>query len=126
MDILDLLVARTEEVLTGKYYAKRPQRTSNGYEVFKYDIVNASEKVFASLLTNLEENLTTSIIKSDDNCGFKVGGYVTTQDGEFWKITGIVEKPYREENKQSARLMKKTAGIEYFLRLIKVDNPFEL
>ena len=45
--------------------------------------------------------------KTNDDCGFKINGYIATQDGLFWQITGILKRLVKDENKQALRILKK-------------------
>ena len=125
-DFLDFLQIKDEEVLTGTYYKRRPLTLADGGDVFQYDIVDESDTSYSNILNNLQTEKSVQTIKTNDVCGFKVKGYVVTQDGLFWQITGILKKMVKPENKQALRILKQTIETEYILRLIEVDNPMGL
>lgn len=124
--ILNFFSIKDEEVLTGTYYNRMPETTQDYGIEFQYDIVDENNKAYSTILNNLKSDKGTSAIKTNDMCGFKIDGYVATQDGSFWQITEIVKHLVRPNTKQALRLMKQTAETEYVLRLIEVDNPWEL
>lgn len=126
LDFLDFLQIKDEEVLSGTYYSRRPITTSDKGIRFQYDILDESNKSYTTLLNNLQTETELQTIKTNDMCGFKVKGYVATQDGLLWQISGIIKRLIKPENKQALRILKQTIETEYILRLIKVDNPMEL
>ena len=126
MDFLDLLTIKDEEVLTGTYYKRRPKTTADEGISFSYDIVDESDRNYSKLLDNLKTEQVMQTIKTNDLCGFKTKGYVVTQDGRFWTITGIITRLVKRENKQALRVLKQTIETEYVIRLLQVDNPMEL
>lgn len=123
MDFLDFLTIKDEEVLSGNYYEEYPMLPSDTYEPFQYDIVEETDRTYAKLLDAIKEERTVCTIKTNDNCGFKINGYIATQDGLFWQITGIVKRLIKEDNKQALRILKQSIETEYIIRLIGVDNP---
>lgn len=126
MDFLDLLTIKDEEVLTGTYYNRRPKTTADEGISFSYDIVDESDRNYSKLLDNLQTEQVMQTIKTNDLCGFKTKGYVVTQDGIFWTITGIIKRLVKHENKQALRVLRQTIETEYVIRLLQVDNPMEL
>lgn len=126
MDFLDLLTVRDEEVLSGTYYAKRPKTTADKGISFQYDIVDESDKTYSKVLEAIEAENATQTIKTNDMCGFKVKGYIATQDGDFWQIVGFIKRLVKHENKQALRLLKQTIDTEYVIRLVQVENPWGL
>ena len=126
MDFLELLAIKDEEVLTGTYYARRTKTPNDGGITFNYDIANDIDRNYARLLDALETENATQTIKTNDADGFKVKGYIATQDGSFWQITGITKRLAKPENKQALRFLKQTAETEYIIRLIEVENPWGL
>ena len=126
MDYLDFLTVKDEEVLTGTSYKRRPITTEDGGLPFNYDIVNESDKSYFTMLNTLETEQVVQTIKTNDLVGFKVKGYIATQDGKFWQITGIITRLVKPELKQALRILKNTIDTEYIIRLVAVDNPMEL
>jgi hypothetical protein len=124
--ILPFLVVKDEEVLTATYYNRIPETPQDVGDEFQYDIVNEKDKTYSTILNGLQTDRATCSIVTDDDCGFKINGYVATQEGSFWQITNIVKRLVRKENKQALRFMKETAETEYLLGLVEVDNPWEL
>jgi hypothetical protein len=127
MSLLDFLKDKSEEVLTANYYPALPRVPSLAQPMlFSYGIVNESDKSYAKLLDQLQTTMKTMTIHTDDDCGFKIDGYVATQDGSLWVIAGLVESLVNENTKQALRFMKKTIQTKYVLRLVGIDNPMGL
>ena len=125
-DFLDFLHIQDEEVLSGTYYARLPITSQDAGEPFQYDIVDDNDKTYSLLLNNIQTEQSIQTIKTSDASGFKVKGYVVTQDGALWQITGIIKKLSKPENKQALRILTETVESEYIIRLIQVDNPMGL
>ena len=125
-DFLDFLHIQDEEVLSGTYYARLPITSQDAGEPFQYDIVDDNDKTYSLLLNNIQTEQSIQTIKTSDASGFKVKGYVVTQDGALWQITGIIKKLSKPDNKQALRILTETVESEYIIRLIQVDNPMGL
>ena len=125
-DLLSLLNTNAEEVLSGTYYPVIPKIAEDGGLEFNYDIVNDSDRTYAQVLNTIKAEQTICTIKTNDNCGFKINGYITTQDGVFWQITGIVKHLVNKNSKQALRLLRETAETEFIIRLLEIPNPWGL
>ena len=126
MDYLDFLTIKDEEVLTGTYYARLPLSNKDNGIPFQYDIVDEKDKSYTTLLNTLQTEQSLQTIKTNDMCGFKVKGYVATQDGLLWQISGLIKRIIKPNNKQALRILKESIETEYVIRLIEVDNPMGL
>ncbi len=125
-DFLDLLSIKTEEVLKGTYYDRRPLTPMDYGIKFAYDIMDEPRSSYGNLINVLNTTISYQTIKTNDLCGFKVKGYCATQEGGLWQIQEIEEHLVSKKNKQSLRLVTKSIETVYILRMIKVDNPWEL
>ena len=136
MNFLDLLKRKDDEVLTGVYYEKRPiiegydgalktDYSTNG-EIFKYDILNLNSTNYENIVGGLRADRTTQVIKTDAELDFKIDGYVKTQEGGFYQIVELTKHVAPVETKQALRWFKTSVKTVKTLRLIEVDNPFEL
>ena len=126
MGLTDVMTIHDEEVMTGTYYARLPSNPRDLGEEFHYDIVDESDKAYSRILDNLKGERTVLTIKTDDKIDVKVTGYVATQDGLFWQVTGIVTRIVHPDTKQALRLLKETVQTAKIIRLIDYDNPYEL
>ena len=124
-DFLNFLCESDEEVFDGTYYPKRPKTPKDKGYGFTYDLVDATDKAYAKLMDVVKTDRATLTIKTNDTCGFAIGGYIATQDGEFWQINNIQTK-HNDDNKHSLRFFNMAVHTEYVLRLISVENPMEL
>lgn len=125
MDALDFFHSQREEVLTGTYYPVRPKTDAQHGTEFSYDVVNESDRSYSMLIEALKTDRTVCTIKSSDKINFQIKGYVRTQDGIFWQISGFVKKLI-SQRKQALRILKETVDTEYIIRLIEADNPMGL
>lgn len=125
-DFLDFMAISDEEVLSGTYYPKKPKLPQDKSFSFMYDIVDESNKYYSKILGEIQTEKTTQTIKTNDDCGFKIKGYIVTQDGIMWQIDNLVKRLVKAENKQALRWLKQTVETEYVIRLIEVENPMGL
>lgn len=125
-DFLDLLHVKTEEVLKGTYYDRRPITPQDYGKTFDYDIMDEPRTAYYNMLGTLNTTMSTQTIKSTDDVGFKVKGYCVTQEGGLWQIEEIISRIVSPKSKQALRIIKTTIETEYVLRMIKVDNPWGL
>ena len=127
MDYLDFIRStKAEEVLTGTYYVRRPLTTQDVGIRFNYDIVDESDRSYSTLLNNIEEVYEIQTIKTSDLKDVNVKGYVVTQDGVMWQVSGAIKRLINQNSKQALRFLKRTNETEYIMRLVKVENPWGL
>lgn len=125
-DFLDFLQLSDDEVLSGTYYNRLPKTSQDIGVPFQYDIVQDSDKTYSMMLNQIQSEQCLQTIKTNDLSECKVKGYVATQDGLLWQITGFIKKPSTPNNKESLRILKNSVETEYIIRLLQVDNPMEL
>ena len=65
-------------------------------------------------------------IKTCDDCGFKINGYISTQNGLFWVIEDIIHDEQTAGNEEALLQWKTAVKTEFVIRLRRVDNPFEI
>lgn len=121
MDILDFETVRDGYVLTGTY---RPKKSSAGV-AFGYEIVDEQRRSYGHVINNLIGDNAVLVIKSNDHSGFRVRGYVVTQDDELWQITEVVKR-MQEVNRDVLRVLKHNPSTEYLIAMTRVQNPMEL
>ena len=126
MGLTDVLKLHFEERLSATYYPIIPETPKDGGEFFHYDIINESDRAYATMLENIKTDRTVMTIKTDDKIEFKTTGYIATQDGLFWQIDGIIKAVKHENTKEALRFLKETVQTAYIMRLTEVDNPWEL
>ena len=125
-DLLNFLRVEDEEVLSGTYYKRLPESPIDNGVSFEYDIVNEKDKRYSTIIGNIRADGATCTIKTNDNCGFKINGYIATQDGSFWQIAGVGKHLVKPDSKQVLRLFRESAETEYVISFIEVENPWEL
>ena len=74
MDFIDMLVDTSKEKLTGYFYKRRPRTPEDGRITFKYEQLDPNSRVFDKVLGNVRADRATYAIKTNDHCGFNVGG----------------------------------------------------
>ena len=126
MGLTDVLKLHFEERLSATYYPSIPETPQTVNELFHYDIVNESDRQYAKLLDNIKTEATIMTIKTDDKVEFKTTGYIATQDGLFWQIQGVIKNLKHENTQEALRFLKETVQTSYIIRLVEVDNPWEL
>ena len=131
MSVLDFLKESDDEFMTGYYYDFKPdprhtyaQQLQEGRWEFKYSKVSGQERRFNTVQSHVRADSERYTIQTCDNVGFKIGGYVSTQNGKLWKIEDFVKDEQTDGNEEVLLLFKESVKTEYVLRLIKVENPW--
>lgn len=122
-DILDLLNPKSKFPNTGKYYKERPLSPDDGAEQFNYGYESRYSNTFRRLFANVQGIEGQTVIRTDDQCSFKVRGFIVTQDGKAFEILQA-EKDYQAAQQQAMRLFGTPVSTEYVLRLMEIDNPW--
>lgn len=123
-DFIDLIINNADEYLTGYYYDRRPVSQDDGRITFNYRQLDPNSKVFSTVLSNLRADRATYAIATNDFDGFKVGGYVVTQNGLIWEITEVISNEEAKGQNDSLRWFKKARGAEWSVRMIQVTDLF--
>lgn len=126
MDFIDMLVNASDEMLTGYFYEKRPQDAEDGKVTFRYKQLDPNAKVFDKLLGSLRADSARYAISTNDACDFNIGGYIVTQNGEFWEITEIVTNEEEKTTKNALRWFKRLNNAEINVRMIKINDLYAL
>lgn len=126
MDFLDLLDPRDDYYFTGYYYPKRPQNADDGKEIFRYRQVNPYSRRFAKILDNIRSDEEICTLKTEDECDFRIKGYISTQDGKFWQIKNIDHSEQTRGTEETVRILKTSPHVEINMLLIRVYNPWEI
>lgn len=127
MGALDFFKPRDDEYMTGYYWDKKPQKGAvmeNGRQTFHYSKASAKEKQFNTVMQNMRLDSERYSIKTCDDCGFKVNGYISTQNGLFWTIEDIIHDEQTAGNEEALLMWKNAVKTEFILRLRRVQNPW--
>lgn len=124
MDFIDMLVNTSDEVLTGYFYKYRPQNAEDGKIAFQYKQLDPNSCVFDKVLGNIRADSARYAIKTNDACGFNIGGYIVTQNGEFWEITEVVTNEEQKTTKNALRWFKRVSNAEISVRMIKINDLY--
>ena len=124
MDIVDMLVNSSDEYLTGYYYSRRPKTPEDGKVTFSYKQLDPSSHVFDTVLGNVRSDRSTYAIKTNDDCGFQVGGYIVTQNGLCWTITEVVTNENAEHENAVLRWFREAKNAACSVRMLQVDSLF--
>lgn len=124
-DILDLLNPKSKFPCSGKYYKERLLSPDDGAEQFNYGYVSVYSNTYRRLYANIQGTDGQTVIRTDDQCKFKVHGFIVTQDGKAFEILQV-EKDYQAAHEQVMRLFGTPVSTEYVLRLTEIDNPWEI
>lgn len=126
MDFIDLMVDTSEEYLTGFFYKRRPKNAEDGRISFLYKQLDPNSRVFDTVIGNVRADRATYAIKSNDNCGFNVGGFVITQNGLIWEIVEVIKNEEVKGSNDALRWFKRAINTECSVRMIQVDDLFDI
>lgn len=126
MDYLDFLVDTSDEYMTGYYYKRRPKNARDGRIAFKYKQLDPNSRVFDKLLGDVRADSATYAIKTNDKCGFAVGGYIVTQNGLFWEISSVITNEEPSKDKDVLRFFCVSKRAECNIRMLAVDNLYDV
>ena len=77
---------------------------------------------YKQLFGNLENSEgATYAIRTNDDEGYKVGGYIITQGGSIWQIVQV-EKDILSGSREAFRYLKDVPAIHYVMRLVQVED----
>ena len=124
MDIVDMFVNTSDEYLTGYFYARRPKTPEDGRVTFKYKQLDPNARVFDTVLGNVRSDSATYAIKTNDHCGFNVGGYIVTQNGLCWTITEVITNEQVNGENAVLRWFTGAKNAECSVRMLQVDSLF--
>ena len=125
-DFVDFLVDTSDEYLTGYFYKRRPKTQDDGRITFKYKQLDPQSRVFSTLLGNVIADSAMYAIKTNDHCGFNVGGYIQTQNGLFWEITEVVNNEEEKGSNDVLRWFTSTKNAECNVRMIQVTDIYSV
>lgn len=129
MSVLDFLKPSDDEFMTAYYWEHIPkpnERREEGRQTFRYSKVTGSENRFNTVATNVRLDTLTYRIRTCDDCGFKIGGVVSTQNGEFWMIESVMRDEQTQGNEEALLFWKSGVKNEYILYLRSLDNPWSI
>ena len=137
MDLLDILKGKYYQTHTGRYFSKLPEPImlitsvddlydlSEGIDL-DYEYVDPTSYRYKTLLNNLNDNETASAtIKTKTELPYRVNGYIALDNGRLCSIISVTED-VSAAPREAARLMPIPQGTEYVIRLLEVDNPWEV
>lgn len=124
MDYIDMLVDTSNEKLTGYFYKRRPRTPEDGRITFKYEQLDPNSRVFDKVLGNVRADRATYAIKTNDHCGFNVGGYIITQNGLIWEITEVVTNEQEKGSNDVLRWFRTAKNAECSVRMVQVEDFF--
>lgn len=126
MDYIDFLVDTTDEYLTGYFYKKRPVSAEDGKITFKYKQLDPNSRVFGKVLGEVRADRANYAIKTNDQCGFNIGGYIVTQNGLIWQITEVVTNEEVKDGNDVLRWFKRAKNAECSVRMVQIDNLYPI
>ncbi len=124
-DALDILAPRTQFTAEGVLYADRPEIDGGG-EHFHYEYVNPYSSTYQRLFANIQGDGGEVAIRTNDVIHPVINkSYVKLADGRLFNVVQV-ETDYLAAAKQSLRLLGVPIGTQIVLRLIPVDNPWQV
>ena len=126
MDFMDFLVDSTDEYLTGYFYKKRPKNQEDGRVKFNYKQLDPNSRVFGKILGEVRADRATYAIKTNDMCGFNIGGYIVTQNGLIWQITEVITNEESKGSNDVLRWFTTAVNAECSVRMVQIDNLYDV
>ena len=126
MDFIDFLVDSSDEYLTGTFYKQRPKSKADGGINFTYTQLDPNSKVFGKILGEIRADRASYAIKTNDQCGFNIAGYIVTQNGLIWQITEVVTNEQTKSPNDVLRWFKTAQNAECSMRMIQVDDLYDI
>lgn len=115
-----------EKPLTGLFYKVRPKSAKDTAIKFKYKQLDPNSRVFDKVLGEIRADSARYAIKTNDACGFNVGGYIVTQNGLFWQITEVVTNEEEKTTKNALRWFKRVNNAEISVRMIQINDLYPI
>ena len=126
MDFLSFSQEHEQDASNGFYYEQLPDSPEFSGVQFGYEYINPFSKSFKRIFSNVTDNNDTmTAIKTKSSLEFKVGGYIRLQNRKLYQIEEVMED-YEKVVKSVFRAFYKVTGVIKTIRLIEVENPFEL
>lgn len=136
LDLLDILQGRANQTIEATYFTKLPefldilnltaQDLMEHEEGAPIDIeyVNPTEWHYKQIIGNLvDKDGATATVKTRDANGYR-GGYIVF-DGKMYQILSCLEDT-SGASREAMRMFPVPLGTEYILRLLEIDNPWEV
>lgn len=124
-DIRYLLQKRSEQTLTGTYYARKPTNPEENGATFHYEYVDTTSWAFRRLFGNVTgSEFSQTAIKTVSALDFGIPSFVATQDGKLYSVVQV-ERDQTSAGKQAQRLWVSPVGVTYVLRMVEIENPWE-
>ena len=136
MDYIDLMQGKYYQLECGKYYKKIPKAFETVSETaqdpdtvgvpFDYETLDPTEWHYKQLLQNLIDKQAASVtIKTKTALEWRDNGYISTMDGRLYSIISVTED-VRAASREARSLFAVPVGTEYIIRLVEIDNPWEI
>jgi hypothetical protein len=125
MDFLDLLNGKFDKTLEGAWYLKNQPNINDSGKPFDYEIIDGNSRSYQMLFGNVQGASNIATIKTNEPYEWRENTFVVLQDGKLYSIESIRED-LGKVDKEAYRLLKDVVGVEYVLRLIEIDNPYNL
>ena len=119
MDMLDLIKPRLGFTQRGTY--RRYQ--SDAAQYFDYKDVDFPSNRYGEVMNNLITDSESRVIKTMQNCGYEVNGFVCTQDGKTWTIVSVIGE---NKNGETLRILSGNPSEEFIIGLQNLENPRNL
>lgn len=125
-DFLDIENVRDDNYLEGNYYKRKPKKVEDHAILFSYSMIDPETTEYGKIMGELRSDPARTAIRTNENCEWRVGGFISTQDGFFWEIEQVMKEVQNERNKEALRVVRQPADTGYVLRLGIRDNPWGL
>lgn len=124
-DALDILNPRETFSAEGTYWDSRPDSaTQSGGKKFNFEYVSPYSKTYRIAFGNMQNfEAGETTIRTNDDAGFKNGGYVMLQDGQLYMVLQV-STDFQAANKQALRFLGVPLSTQYVVRMVNQPNPW--
>lgn len=119
-DALDLMLPRMAYPACGTYFCEIPVIWEGGIP-FRYDYSTPHSMRYGMLFSAIRADAATVTIRTREDCGFRVGGGVETQDGKRYRILQT-ERDLSSCPKQALRMFGMPFSAEWVLHLVEIED----
>ncbi len=127
MDWLDIAHPSPQFTAHAKYYEQTIDDPSIGGQPFRYENVDPFSHTYRRLFGNIQstDNEGETAIRTNDRLPFHRGSYVILPDGRAFQIIQMM-KDVQKASKQALRFFPTPVATEYVIRMVQVENPWEV
>ena len=123
-DSLDILNPKARFTAQATYYPSASVSSADGGTLINYESVDVFSRTYRRLFGNIQSfQAGEASIRTADLLDYKVGGIISTQDGQTFSILQV-SRDYQAAPKQAFRIQGLPVGVQIVLRLVTIPDPW--